>query len=327
MTKADIIRNYLDIYIEDIKTGNISKKGLAKIIFSDHEDKFKDVENVRNTIRSVTGAGWGNSKVTHPFVSTIKHGLKAVPKSLADPIPDFIFPDHKKVGIIADVHIPYHDDNAVVSAIEYLKGVGIDSLLINGDCIDFYQGSKFIRDPRKIDIPSEVQMLNAFIEWLKQELDVPIYYKIGNHEERLENYIFQNAEKLVGFDALETENLLGLDVEYIKGRQLIKMGKLNIVHGHEFGRSIFNPVNPARGLFLKTKTNAMCAHYHQASEHSESNLNKKPLVCYSLGCLCDMRPEYASFAYTKWNHGFAVVRLDGDMFSVELKKIIAGKVL
>ena len=53
----------------------------------------------------------------------------------------------------------------------------------------------------------------------------------------------------------------------------LKLGALNLVHGHEFGGSIFSPVNIARGLFLPGKVSAMQGHNHQTSEHTESNMN------------------------------------------------------
>jgi hypothetical protein len=31
-------------------------------------------------------------------------------------------------------------------------------------------------------------------------------------------------------------------------------------------------------------------------------------VCWTIGCLCDLKPEYAP--YNKWNHGFSIVDAD-----------------
>jgi hypothetical protein len=36
------------------------------------------------------------------------------------------------------------------------------------------------------------------------------------------------------------------------------------------------------------------------------------MACFSTGCLCQLTPKYRPFAYTKWNHGFAIVEIDGD---------------
>jgi hypothetical protein len=50
------------------------------------------------------------------------------------------------------------------------------------------------------------------------------------------------------------------------------------------------------------------------------------VFCWSTGCLCDLRPEYARYA--KWNHGHAVVNVEPDgQFQVQNFRITAeGKV-
>jgi hypothetical protein len=51
------------------------------------------------------------------------------------------------------------------------------------------------------------------------------------------------------------------------------------------------------------------------------------MACFSIGCLCQLTPKYRPFAYTKWNHGFAIVEIDGDgSFEVNNYRIIKGKV-
>ena len=63
-------------------------------------------------------------------------------------------------------------------------------------------------------------------------------------------------------------------ITYIPDNQQIKAGKLNIIHGHEFGGSFFNPVNAARGLFMRAKASVLAGHNHQTSEHQEGNINE-----------------------------------------------------
>jgi hypothetical protein len=53
---------------------------------------------------------------------------------------------------------------------------------------------------------------------------------------------------------------------------------------------------------------------------------KKTTITWSIGCLCGLWPEYAT--YNKWDHGFAMVELDPNKknFEVRLKDIDNGKV-
>lgn len=333
MKPKDIARVYVRDHFEDLQEGRISKKKLAKMIIEDHPGLYANLESARRMIREITGQGGRAPAVGDEdlvFKSNIEHGRKylSLPQTHADPVPDFIFPDYKKTFVFSDVHIPYHNEQALLLAIEYAKKEEVDSILINGDLIDFYQGSDFVRDPRNMDIGSELKIAQDFMAYLKQELPVPVFYKLGNHEYRYERYLLKNAKELLGIDAFNIENVLNLDCTIIKQDQLIKYGKLNIIHGHEFKQSFFNPVNPARGLFLRAKSNTLAGHLHQTSEHAESNINGDNIVCHSIGCLCDLRPEYSRFAYVKWNHGFAIATKDDDgFFTVQNKKIVRGKIV
>lgn len=327
----EIVREYVSHYFEDLKSGAISKKKIASKLLEDHPGLYSNLEGARHAVRSVTGAACSSKKDKEfYFKSTIEHGRKylTLPKTHANPVGDFIFPDFRKTFVFSDVHIPYHSEQALLLAIDYAKKEKVDSILINGDLLDFYQGSDFARDPRNMDLGSELKMAQDFMAYLKQELPVPVFYKLGNHEYRYERYMLKNAKELLGIDAFQIEKILNLDCTIIKQDQLIKYGKLNIIHGHEFKQSFFNPVNPARGLFLRAKANTLAGHLHQTSEHAESNINGDNIVCHSIGCLCDLRPEYSRFAYVKWNHGFAIIAKDKEgFFTVHNKKIVKGKIV
>ena len=253
------------------------------------------------------------------------YNLKAVNISTQD----FIFP-HKKPLIVRDIHLPYHDIDAIEIALEKAYKNGVDSIYLNGDILDFYQVSRFTKEGGAMSIKEERDMFFEFIGWIKSNFDVPIYFKAGNHEERLAKYINDKAPDLAQLPELTLSGFLKLDdlgVQFVDGRQKAMMGKLIVVHGHEFGESIFSPVNPARGLFLRAKSTTLAGHNHQTSEHHENNLKNDSMACFSTGCLCQLTPNYRPFAYTKWNHGFAIVEIDEDeSFEVSNYRIIDGKV-
>ena len=82
-------------------------------------------------------------------------------------------------------------------------------------------------------------------------------YKIGNHEERWEKYMWLKAPELSGVSEFEIYDILNFSkygVEEVKGKQKIKAGNhLTIIHGHEMFNSTA-PVNFARTL----QTNLGC---------------------------------------------------------------------
>ena len=105
----------------------------------------------------------------------------------------------------------------------------------------------------------------------------------------------------------------------------IYAGALTLLHGHELQGGISAPVNIARGLFLRAKACAIQGHNHQTSEHSEVDVRRKLVTTWSLGCLCQLHPEYAR--YNKWNHGFAFLDLEDGDFTIRNKRILDGRVL
>lgn len=243
--------------------------------------------------------------------------------------PDYIFP-YKKPLVLSDIHIPYHDYDALMAAIMYGKEQGVDSVYLNGDTLDFYQASNFTKWGNMMSVKEEIALFHDFIGILNEILNVPIVFKVGNHEERMDVYILRNAPILEEFEEIGLKRLLKLNelgIEFVTGRQKTYMGKLLVVHNHEAGRSIFAPVNPARGMFLRYKCSSLGGHHHQSSEHFESNLRGELIGCFSTGCLCQMTPEYSPFAFTKWNHGFAIVEIfeNGD-FKVDNKRIVNGTI-
>lgn len=318
----DIVLAHLEEYPD------VNSLTLAKIICIKHPDLV--VEKVRSSIRYYRGNKGTKNRNDIKIRQFMRandgnYNIKAVNISTQD----FIFP-HKKPLIVSDIHLPYHDINAIEIALERAYKDNVDSIYLNGDILDFYQVSRFTKEGGSMSIKEERDMFFEFIGWINENFDVPIYFKAGNHEERLAKYINEKAPDLAQLPELSLSGFLKLDeldIQFVDGRQKAMMGKLIVVHGHEFGESIFSPVNPARGLFLRAKSTTLAGHNHQTSEHHENNLKNDSMACFSTGCLCQLTPNYRPFAYTKWNHGFAIVKIDeDDSFEVSNYRIIDGKV-
>jgi len=311
---------------------------LAKLMRNEHPDIFTSIESARFSIRAYKGlAGEKNMralKITNPHPkSSQQEGMEKL-KSLIEKNKHQQEADITlgagKYGVISDIHFPFQDDAALYTAIDFLVKQNITGLILNGDIIDCYAISRFAKERRDVHLFDEIEMCRDFLNALQQIFpDIPMWYRVGNHDMRIDRFIVNQAPELMGLDGLSLAGLLRLkemDIHIIE-KGIIKAGKLNILHGHEFGESIFSPVNPARGVFLKSKSSTLIGHYHQKSEHSEGNLNGDVVGCWSTGCLCKLTPSYRPFAYTKWNHGFAVVDVfDDGMFEVNNHIIINGKV-
>lgn len=234
---------------------------------------------------------------------------------------------NNRILFLSDIHLPYQDNKALDLAINYGINKNVNAVYLNGDTMDFYQASRFIRDRRLRQLDGELEMGREFLATLQKVFNCPIYYKIGNHEERWENYLRTKAPELLGIADFELSNLLRFGqygVTEIKGKQIAYAGRLALLHGHEFGHSVFSPVNPARGLYMRAKDSSVIGHHHQTSEHSEKSLNGSVVKTWSVGALCGLSPEY--FPYNKWNHGFAYIETEDRDYEIKNLSIIEGKI-
>lgn len=315
------------IYLEELcaKFPDAPNLGLAKRAKKERPESFATVETARDMVRNIRGAH-GKQKLAHATQRRPKGKAGQVPKmppSLAEPFEVFTI-DSKRCGIISDVHIPYHSEVAFGAAVAALKQVKIDTLLINGDFADFYQVSRHQRDPKHRRFSEELKSVVQGLEWLRSEFPKQrIVYKMGNHEERWDHFIWNRAPEIYDLANVRIDELIQakrFGVEVVGDQRFIMLGQLPILHGHELGKSIFSPVNPARGAFLRTHHTVLVGHSHQTSGHADTDMFHSETFVWSTGCLCDLTPAYAR--NNRWNHGFAWVDIARDgSFSVSNRRI------
>jgi predicted phosphodiesterase len=307
---------------------------LARIMYNENKELFINVDNARSALRYIEGKRgkkeFSKNIEQSPFF--MQNERPRNPYNLPDSDETKYEPYYikaKKLAVLSDVHIPYHSIDAITATFDKISNEKPDAILLNGDFIDFYGLSRFMKDPRKRSVAHELQSAREVLDILAT-FGAKIYFKLGNHEERYEHFLMQKAPELLGIQQFELRHLLGLDekgIDLIGDKRIIKANDLNIVHGHEFGQSIFSPVNVARGLFLRGKVTAMQGHNHSVSEHTESDMNGNIVTTWSLGCLCELNPAYLPI--NKWSHGFAIVDLhdNGKDFHVYNYRIHKGKIL
>lgn len=234
-------------------------------------------------------------------------------------------PYHLSPGLwllLFDVHVPFHEPKAVEAAIKYGQDQGVNGVLFPGDLQDCASVS-FWASARKRDFDKELEIFIDFLDFIEHEFpDQEKVWLPGNHEYRLPRYYQSKAPELIGVPLQAFDTVLALEqrkIERLEYNQIVMAGKLPILHGHEF--RISTAVNPARGLFLKTKSWAMCGHCHTTSEHTDKNIQGTILTTWSVGCVCDLSPDYAP--YGNWNWGFALVDVEKNgNFTVENHRIL-----
>jgi predicted phosphodiesterase len=251
--------------------------------------------------------------------------ILAMPKSMAETWTPHRMNVIGNVGILSDVHVPYHSEIAVAAAVGFLKDQELSGLLLNGDIADFYAISRYMKDPKQRDFKGELQAVRDFLAYLRQEFpDIPIVYKTGNHEERWQHWLWQHAAEISDDPRMSLTAWLGFtenNIELVEDKRPVLLGKLPVLHGHELPSGMAAPVNVARGAFMKTLSTVMVGHSHRTSNHAESDMWHKETGCWSTGCLCDLRPEYARV--NRWNWGFATVTVHkGGAFDVHNYRVM-----
>ena len=102
--------------------------------------------------------------------------------------------NHNDILLMSDIHVPYHNIQALTLALKYGLENEVNTILLNGDIIDFYAISRFEKDPRKRNFGHEVLMTRQFLQTLRKLFpNAAIYYKCGNHDVRYDHYIMRNA--------------------------------------------------------------------------------------------------------------------------------------
>ena len=256
------------------------------------------------------------------------HNPFGLPKSENDSAKVFHFPIAcNNILVISDLHFPFHSISAITAALRHGLDHKVNTILINGDLIDFYALSRFEKDKKLRNLQNELDVTRQFLSKLRELFpNAHIYYKYGNHDVRWERYIKLNAAEFDGMDEFLLQTILHLPKHHIiplHDKTLIHAGKLVIVHGHELYGG--GGVTPAKGLYNKAGCNALMSHVHRTSEYIDRNLKSETIGCWSIGCLSELRPEYNPAA--KYNHGFAHVTTGEDgMFEVKNIKVIDGKI-
>ncbi len=302
---------------------------IANKIYLENKELFKNKEHARERIRYYRGAKGkvllkklANKEFVHVKIKPI-----SLPDSHTKHVEVWKLPKaNKKVLVLSDIHIPYHDVEAIKLALNEGKQQGVDTIYLNGDILDFFMLSFHEKNPKnRPGLKQELEMAREFFAYLRQEFpNATIYFKPGNHEYRLERYLYLKAPELLDCEEFKLEVLLQLTdfrIIFISKRIKTYFGHLLVEHGDRMKGN--GGVNPARSLYMRYKRHVLAGHFHRKSEHVEKIYDGSLVTTFSVACLCELEPEY--FEVNNHAHGFAIVEMNGDNFKVRNYLIENGK--
>lgn len=326
MTKGEIVKAALKQF------PTASTRALARIIYDDNKELFT-LEKARDLImyyRGAKGTRLNKSLADKSFVrkKTNDDPFEFIPKSYAMRRDTWHLPTSiKNVAVWGDMHIPYHESDAVKAAIKLAKEDKVDAIFLNGDVMDFFGLSFHEKNPKnRPRISEELESARQFLKGLRKHFpNIPIYWIDGNHEHRLERYLAVKAPELLDTSEFQIATLLRMaeyGITYLGFRTKCYFGKLLVEHGDRLKGT--GGVNPARSARLKYKRSVLVNHFHKLSVDSGKQYDGDVMTCWSNGCLCELEPEYMEV--NEHVHGVCHVQMNGDNYRVRQYQIINGKV-
>lgn len=242
--------------------------------------------------------------------------IPAIPPSIKDDFKSTKINKSGYWGIMSDTHFDHHDDVAIESFEKRCKRQGkrLAGIILNGDIMDACQISDHLRDPHGTTFYKERDIT---VEYLKRIRGLfpkaHIIYKEGNHEDRIYRYILRQAPSFHGLEELTIPSLLKLSqfgIDYVATDGLIELGKLNVIHGHEYQSGWNAPANPAKTLLDKANECVLAGHHHSTHNSTQPTIRGDKIAAWVTGCNCNLQPKWKR--YNNWNLGHALVDLAED---------------
>jgi len=146
-------------------------------------------------------------------------------------------------------------------------------------------------------------------------------FQRGNHCDRIEKYLSNEAPELASLEELKLENLLdlkGYDIEYIPGD--LKIGDLVFIHGSR--------ISAHSGMTAKKNLDSMgidviCGHIHRIGLHYKTTWQKE-FVAIENGTMANLSQDYVGGDVANWQQGFTVINYNNNEFWPEIVHIRNG---
>lgn len=230
----------------------------------------------------------------------------------------------RRVLVLPDMQIPYHDESAVEVALAIARAWQPDEVILLGDMMDCAPFSAHppmtVADACHDFLAGEVAPMNRIIDTLQGRKGRPIIYIEGNHEHRIQRWLAAKAGRLgeTLFRTFNAEALIrqrvGGDgksrgervhfkwVPYIPGGfHSYHLIAPNLVALH--GWSI--AANAAKAHLDAARCYSVVhGHTHRRQSLTVRNpINNDVYTAWSPGCLAGLVPDYQAHSPNTWAHG------------------------
>jgi hypothetical protein len=241
------------------------------------------------------------------------------------------------VAVLGDQQIPFEDPAAMDAALEVVAAVKADTVILNGDVVDCYAESVFLKDWKLAALATKESHIRArrYMECFEQ---VPQKIWLGgNHEERWKKELWREIAKgdkagAIASNLVAAMQAKGVEIDlgdpvgsferiYSMGEHGFKFypyhhrlylaeGNLVVTHG-EYVRKDAGAA--ARATYEWLGKSVIVGHTHRLGSYYRKT-DEKEHGGWEGGCLCQLEPEYCTTP--NWQQGLTLVRIDGPEFHV-----------
>ena len=247
--------------------------------------------------------------------------------------------------------IPTHDEEAIGIALAVIAAVQPDVIVMHGDNADFPEFGKYRLSPVFVQTtqPTINRCTQLAVELRDAAPDAEIVWLAGNHEERLPNYVLDNARAAFGlrrgrepqgWPILSMPHLCHFDDSGITWKPGYPANRYNIndqlrvIHGNKTG-----PTGTVAAKYLtRGKKSVLFGHVHSAEYAELTDEDGWQMIAASAGCLCRTDGKVPSTnsghdddglpvtVHENWQQGMFVVdyRPDSSAFALDRVSIRHG---
>jgi len=242
----------------------------------------------------------------------------------------------KRVVVLSDLQIPYHDSKTVDAVIDFVKYYKPDELWCVGDELDAPEPSRWNKGmageyagtlQQGIDETKEI--ISRFKKAIGRK---PFYMQRSNHTDRIDTYIRKYAPAFNSLKSLEIEELLGynsIGVTYLHRMHELLPGWV-MAHGDE-GKLSQTPGSTALSLAKRLGKSVVCGHTHRVGlQHETVGFYGKTHTLFGLeiGHMMDMRQaEYLSAGTANWQQGIGILIEDNKKVVPYAVPVVNGEVI
>jgi len=212
-----------------------------------------------------------------------------------------------RILTISDIHGLHYCPIAWQVVLDSIPHIKPDRIIINGDLLDFYEISRYAKNPNvEQSVAEEIAHVKTLLAQLRAVFPHGIIdFVPGNHEKRYELYIRSDAKKLEGLKVLELPNLLDLEGFRVTLHQedgFLLRPDFYVYHGSLIRK---HAALTGQGELEKNGISGTSGHTHRLGTYRKTGIRGRETWSES-GCLCNMNPEFVIGA-ANWQQGFVIV--------------------